>query len=148
LTIIIIIETEIKILHMYLMCSVNYVSTTVPKKTHSHHRWKTHHFFLVNSVTSVFIHKTTLKTASQSLWLHFKCQQCLTHCLSTLEALLTINCSVRCWSHQFMMSWVCNETDTQLIIFKYKKNTMKRKRRALYRSKKIMCFNLKVLVSN
>jgi hypothetical protein len=25
------------------------------------------------------------------------------------------------------MSWVCNETDTQLIISKYKKNTMKRK---------------------
>ena len=46
------------------------------------------------------------------------------------------------------MSQVCNETDAQLIISKYKKNTMKKKRRALYRSKKIMCFSLKVLVSN
>jgi len=35
-----------------------------------------------------------------------------------------------------------------LIISKYKKNTMKRKRRALYRSKKKMCFSLRVLVSN
>ncbi len=47
-----------------------------------------------------------------------------------------------------LLSQVCNETDAQLIIFKYKKNTMKRKRRASYRSKKIMCFSLKVLVSN
>jgi len=46
------------------------------------------------------------------------------------------------------LSQVCNETDAQLIIFKYKKNTMKRKRRASYRSKKIMCFSLNVLVSN
>jgi len=46
------------------------------------------------------------------------------------------------------MSQVCNETDTQLIISKYKKNTMKRKRRASYRSEKIMCFSLRVLVSN
>jgi len=46
------------------------------------------------------------------------------------------------------MSRVCNETDTQLIIFKYKKNTMKRKRKASYKSEKIMCFSLKVLVSN
>jgi len=38
------------------------------------------------------------------------------------------------------LSWVCNETDAQLIISKYKKNTMKRKRRASYRSEKIMCF--------
>jgi len=49
---------------------------------------------------------------------------------------------------QLKVSQVCNETDAQLIIFKYKKNTMKRKRRASYRSKKIMCFSLKVLVSN
>ena len=47
-----------------------------------------------------------------------------------------------------LLSWVCNETDTWLIIFKYKKNTMKGKRRASYRSKKIMCFSLRVLVSN
>jgi hypothetical protein len=33
------------------------------------------------------------------------------------------------------MSQVCNETDAQLIISKYKKNTMKRKRRASYRRK-------------
>jgi len=46
------------------------------------------------------------------------------------------------------MSQVCNETDTQLIISKYKKNTIKRKRKASYRSEKIMCFSLKVLVSN
>jgi len=46
------------------------------------------------------------------------------------------------------MSQVCNETDAQLIISKYKKNIMKRKREASYRSKKIMCFSLKVLVSN
>jgi len=46
------------------------------------------------------------------------------------------------------MSQVHNEIDTQLIIFKYKKNIMKRKRRASYRSKKIMCFSLKILVSN
>jgi len=32
------------------------------------------------------------------------------------------------------LSWVCNETDAQLIISKYKKNTMKRKRKASYRS--------------
>ena len=47
-----------------------------------------------------------------------------------------------------LLSQVCNEINTWLIIFKYKKNTMKRKRRASYRSKKIMCFSLKVLVSN
>jgi len=35
-----------------------------------------------------------------------------------------------------------------LIISKYKKNTMKRKRKASYKSKKIMCFSLRVLVSN
>ncbi len=46
------------------------------------------------------------------------------------------------------MSQVRNETDAQLIISKYKKNTMKGKRRASYRSKKIMCFSLRVLVSN
>ncbi len=46
------------------------------------------------------------------------------------------------------MSQVCNEINTQLIISKYKKNTMKKKRRASYRSEKIMCFNLRVLVSN
>jgi len=46
------------------------------------------------------------------------------------------------------LSQVCNETDTQLIISKYKKNTMKRKRKASYRSEKIMCFSLRVLVSN
>ncbi len=44
--------------------------------------------------------------------------------------------------------WVHNETDAQLIISKYKKNTMKRKRKASYRSEKIMCFSLRVLVSN
>ena len=46
------------------------------------------------------------------------------------------------------VSQVCNETDAQLVISKYKKNTMKRKRRASYRSEKIMCFSLRVLVSN
>jgi len=46
------------------------------------------------------------------------------------------------------MSQVCNETDAQLIMSKYKKNTMKRKRRALYRDEKIKYFSLKVLVSN
>jgi len=46
------------------------------------------------------------------------------------------------------MSQVCNETVAQLIIFKYKKNTMKRKKRASYKSEKIMCFSLRVLVSN
>jgi len=35
--------------------------------------------------------------------------------------------------HKFV-SRVCNKTDTWLIISKYKKNTMKRKRRALYKS--------------
>jgi len=44
--------------------------------------------------------------------------------------------------------WVYNEIDAQLIMLKYKKNTMKRKRRALYRDEKIECFSLKVLVSN
>jgi hypothetical protein len=43
---------------------------------------------------------------------------------------------------------VCNETDAQLIISKYKKNTMKRKERASTEVKKIMCFSLRVLVSN
>jgi len=46
------------------------------------------------------------------------------------------------------MSQICNETNTQLIMSKYKKNTMKRKRKALYKDKKIKCFSLKVLVSN
>jgi len=46
------------------------------------------------------------------------------------------------------VSQVCNETNAQLIISKYKKNTMKKKRRASYKSKKIMCFSLRVLVSN
>ncbi len=56
---------------------------------------------------------------------------------------------------KYLMKWVSytlsqvhNETDAQLIIFKYKKNTMKKERKASYRSKKIMCFSLKVLVSN
>ncbi len=35
------------------------------------------------------------------------------------------------------MSRVCNETDAQLIISKYKKNTMKKKRKASYRDKKV-----------
>ncbi len=47
-----------------------------------------------------------------------------------------------------LLSQVCNETDAQLIISKYKKNTMKREKRASYRSEKIMCFSLRVLVSN
>jgi len=46
------------------------------------------------------------------------------------------------------MSQVCNEINAQLIISKYKKNTIKRKRRASYKSEKIMCFSLRVLVSN
>jgi len=46
------------------------------------------------------------------------------------------------------MSQVCNEINAQLIISKYKKNTMKRKRKASYRSEKIMCFSSRVLVSN
>ncbi len=51
-------------------------------------------------------------------------------------------------SIQMKVSWVHNEIDAQLIISKYKKNTMKRKRKASYRSEKIMCFSLRVLVSN
>ncbi len=35
------------------------------------------------------------------------------------------------------MLQVYNKTDTQLIIFKYKKNTMKKKRKASYKDKKI-----------
>ncbi len=35
------------------------------------------------------------------------------------------------------MSQVCNEIDAQLIIFKYKKNIMKKKRRASYEDKKV-----------
>jgi len=50
--------------------------------------------------------------------------------------------------HEDLLLWVCNETDAQLIIFKYKKNTMKRKRKASYKSERIMCFSLKILVSN
>jgi len=50
--------------------------------------------------------------------------------------------------HRAQLSRVHNEINAQLIISKYKKNTMKRKRRASYRSEKIMCFSLKVLVSN
>jgi len=46
------------------------------------------------------------------------------------------------------MSQVHNETDAQLIISKYKKNTIKRERKASHKSEKIMCFSLKVLVSN
>ncbi len=46
------------------------------------------------------------------------------------------------------MSQVYNEINAQLIMFKYKKNTRKRKRRALYRDEKIKCFSLRVLVSN
>jgi len=53
-----------------------------------------------------------------------------------------------CECEQLYMLQVCNETDAQLIMSKYKKNTMKRKRKALYRDKKIKCFNLRVLVSN
>ncbi len=41
------------------------------------------------------------------------------------------------------MSQVCNETDAQLIISKYKKNTMKKKRKASYRDKKISALVLK-----
>ncbi len=41
------------------------------------------------------------------------------------------------------MSQVHNETDTQLIISKYKKNTMKKKRRALYKDKKVSALVLK-----
>ncbi len=52
-----------------------------------------------------------------------------------------------CWNCDKLLQ-VCNETDAQLIISKYKKNTIKRKRKASYRSEKIMCFSLKVLVSN
>ncbi len=47
-----------------------------------------------------------------------------------------------------ILSQVCNEIDAWLIISKYKKNTMKKKRRASYRHKKIMCFSLKVLISS
>ncbi len=52
------------------------------------------------------------------------------------------------WQREEFMSQVCNETDAQLIISKYKKNTMKRKRKASYKSEKIMCLSLRVLVSN
>ena len=41
------------------------------------------------------------------------------------------------------LSQVHNETDTQLIISKYKKNTMKKKRRALYKDKKVSALVLK-----
>ncbi len=46
------------------------------------------------------------------------------------------------------MLQVCNEINAQLIISKYKKNTMKKKKRASYRDKKVSAFSLKVLVSN
>ncbi len=41
------------------------------------------------------------------------------------------------------MLQVHNETDAQLIMFKYKKNTMKKKRKASYRDKKISALVLK-----
>ncbi len=41
------------------------------------------------------------------------------------------------------MSQICNETDAQLIMSKYKKNTMKKKRRALYRDNKVNALVLK-----
>jgi hypothetical protein len=41
------------------------------------------------------------------------------------------------------VSQVCNETDAQLIISKYKKNTMKKKRKASYKDKKISALVLK-----
>ena len=47
-----------------------------------------------------------------------------------------------------LVSQVCNETDAQLIMPKYKKNTMNREREDSYRSEKIMCFSLRILVSN
>ncbi len=47
------------------------------------------------------------------------------------------------WQALKSMSWVCNETDAWLIIFKYKKNTMKKKRRASYKDKKVSALVLK-----
>jgi len=41
------------------------------------------------------------------------------------------------------MSQVCNEIDTQLIFSKYKKNTMKKKRRASYKSEKTIVVKMK-----
>ena len=41
------------------------------------------------------------------------------------------------------MLQVYNETDAQLIMFKYKKNTMKKKKRASYRDKKVSALVLK-----
>jgi hypothetical protein len=46
------------------------------------------------------------------------------------------------------MSQVYNETNAWLIISKYKKEYYEEKKKASYRSEKIMCFSLKVLVSN
>jgi len=84
------------------------------------------------------------------LWPSFK----RSSCVLTIQVFV---CWLKCWSHTIswafvvqplLLSQVRNETDAQLIISKYKKNTIKRKRRASYRSKKIMCFSLRVLVSN
>jgi len=58
-----------------------------------------------------------------------------------------LSCSNQIYYLRYL-SQVHNETDTQLIMSKYKKNTIKRKRRALYRDEKIKCFSLRVLVSN
>ncbi len=69
------------------------------------------------------------------------------NCINSLT-LKQLTAAMRVNWHSKWLSQVCNETDAQLIIFKYKKNTMKKKRKASYRSEKIMCFSLKVLVSN
>jgi hypothetical protein len=47
-----------------------------------------------------------------------------------------------------IMSQVCNEIDAQLIIFKYKKNIMKKKKKSFIWKQEGKCFSLKVLFSN
>ena len=44
-----------------------------------------------------------------------------------LKATFFLSSSFLLLSSSQFLSWVCNKTDAQLIIFKYKKNTMKRK---------------------
>jgi len=68
--------------------------------------------------------------------------------LCKLSYIITVTLKLRLYTHLTCVSRVCNETDAQLVMPKYKKNTMKRKRRALYRDEKVKCFSLRVLVSN
>ena len=134
---------NLKNIHMNCLCkkfNAKNVKYIIVKKISSH-------FFCLNTLSGIHnvFHSVMLQSAVMNALSsqHTTDSQPLPQIVSDEEEF-----EIKKILKKRFVSQVCNETDAQLIISKYKKNTMKRKRRASYRSEKIMCFSLRVLVSN